>query len=135
MESPLHEFGAAPLAATLHLAFAFDVGYEIDLDAARGLVAVEDGAPSRASARPSRSATAPRRCAWPSRPAACRLRGDSHYRRRRAELSVFDFGAASLMVHLPVRATPSELSRALAELAEPSAWVESAQDDETSTGT
>ena len=36
-----------PLDATVHLAFAFDIGYEIDLDRARALVPTESGLISR----------------------------------------------------------------------------------------
>ena len=43
MSPPSGELGPAPLDATIHLAFAFDVGYEIDLSRARGLLPGESG--------------------------------------------------------------------------------------------
>lgn len=117
-----------PLAATLHLAFAFDIGYEIDLDAARRLIAVEDGALPRRKRTPEsiRYRPAPLRLAVE----ADRMRPPGRLELSaapRAELSIFDFGAASLMVHLPVSAAPSDLTRAMGELAEPASWVESAR--------
>ena len=103
----------AALAATIHLAFAFDVGYEIDLDAARKLVAVEDGALPRRKRTPEsiRYRPAPLRFAVDAadmKPPTG-LIGTSP---ARAELSVFDFGAVSLMVRFPVAGSSGALSLA-----------------------
>lgn len=118
----------SPIPATIHLAFAFDVGYEIDLDAARALLPAEDG-------------ELPRRKRTPEsiryRPAPLRLRiepdgivlpgGLEPTSAPRAELSLFDFGALSLLVRFPVVASPEALSVALANLSEPAPWTEAAR--------
>ena len=116
------------LPATIHLAFAFDVGYEIDLEAARALLPAED-------------ANLPRRKRTPEsiryRPAPLRVAVDASHvaapgglatsGATRAELSLFDFGAISLMLHFPARASLDALASAVSELAEPSAWTEAAR--------
>ena len=117
-----------PLSAIIHLAFAFDVGYEIDLDIARGLVPAEDGAlprrkrtPESIRYRPSplRMGIEPEDMAPPGG-----LRAESP---PRAELALFDFGALSLMVRFPVRASPDDLLRGLGQLADFSPWTEAAR--------
>ncbi len=117
-----------PISATIHLAIAFDVGYEIDLDAARGLLPAEDAALPRRKRTPEsiRYRPAPLRLsldpAGLSLPDVLRRTGPA-----RAELSLFDFGALSLMVRFPVAASPDELSEALAVLGEPAPWTEAAR--------
>ncbi len=105
METATDDQASTPIPATIHLAFAFDVGYEIDLDAARALLPAED-------------ATIPRRKRTPEsiryRPAPLRVSVDPEGMPvpgglkatgpPRAELSLFDFGALSLMVRFPVAA-------------------------------
>ena len=114
--------------ATIHLAFAFDVGYEIDLEAVRALLPAED-------------ATIPRRKRTPEsiryRPAPLRVSVDPSGMPvpggliatgpPRAELSLFDFGALSLMVRFPVDVPLDRLASAVSDLAEPSSWTESAR--------
>ena len=66
-----------PLTVVVHLAFAFDIGDEIDLDRARQMLQGELGQlPRRQADARNRSATAPRRSASrSSRPGfACRAR-------------------------------------------------------------
>ncbi len=118
-----------PLDVTVHLAFAFDIGYEIDLDAARPLLSAERG-------------TLPRRRRTPEsiryRPPPVRVgldvsglslpRQDLADGPPRGELTLFDFGAVSLLVQHRLRATPSELLSLASDLAEPSPLVASARE-------
>lgn len=118
----------APIPATIHLAFAFDVGYEIDLDAARGLLPVEDAALPRRKRTPESIRYRPPPLRLRIEPSGITLPGNLEASAPpHAELSLFDFGALSLMVRFPVVATPAELSAALEELAEPSPWTDAAR--------
>jgi hypothetical protein len=109
-----------PLDATIHLAFAFDVGYEIDLDRARTLLSAE-------SANLVRRKRTPESIRY--RPAPLRTvidgsgiilpDGASTITPSRAELSIFDFAALSLVIQYPVRMTPDELLTLAGALAEP----------------
>ena len=125
---PGSEPQADRLDATIHLAFAFDVGHEIDLDAAKGLVAVEDGTLPRRKRTPEsiRYRPAPLRvavdCTSMKAPGGLSLSAPC-----RAELAIYDFGAVSLMVRFPVDAGQADLARALSELADPALWTESAR--------
>lgn len=101
-----------PLEITLHFAFAFDIGYEIDLEQARALLGGESGPLARRKRTPEsiRYRPAPLRAAidaagfeLPAPAAAAAVQPP------RGELSVFDFGALSLVLQLPVRATPAEV--------------------------
>jgi hypothetical protein len=109
-----------PLDATISLAYAFDIGYEIDLKQAGPLVAGAAGALPRRRRTPEsiRYRPEPLRSSLDASalavPAAMRLTAAP-----RAELTLFDFGVVSLMVHCPVRATPDELLRLAGELADP----------------
>ncbi len=117
-----------PLTATIHLAFAFDVGYEIDLDAARALLPAEDGALPRRKRTPE---------SIRYRPAPLRLAVDhggmtlpgglETISTPRAELSLFDSGALSLMVHFPIRGTLEEISLAISEFSDPTACTQAAR--------
>jgi hypothetical protein len=108
------------LDATIHLAFAFDIGYEIDLDRARAMLPVESGLLARRRRTPE---------SIQYRPAPLRLTLDASgmalpggmatTRPPRAELTVFDFAAISLMVQFPVRASPEELLELAENLADP----------------
>lgn len=112
----------AGLDATIHLAFAFDVGYEIDLKQAATLL--HEGEP----------APLPRRRRTPEsiqyRPAPLRLilpesgvvlppvDGIEPAGASRTELALFDFGAASLVVSIPLRASREALTRLAGELSD-----------------
>jgi len=109
------------LDATIHLAFAFDIGYEIDLDHARTLLPGEAGRLVRRRRTPE---------SIQYRPAPLRLAVDVSGIQLpkakasittfppRAELSVFDFGAISLAAQFPVRLTAADLLDLAGELAE-----------------
>jgi hypothetical protein len=109
-----------PIDATVHLAFAFDIGYEIDLEQGRGILSGESGPLARRRRTPEsiRYRPAPVRVALDASGLA--LPGDvPTLGPPRAELSLFDFGAISLSVQHRVRGTPEELLRLAGALADP----------------
>lgn len=111
-----------PLEATIHLAFAFDVGYEVDLDRAGAMLPVASGHLARRRRTPEsiRYRPAPLRLALDASGFALPgAGGDVAAGTPRAELSLFDFGAISLLIQIPVRTTPEGLSRVAGELADP----------------
>ena len=109
-----------PLDVVIHLDYAFDIGYEIDLARAATLL---QGLPG----------TLPRRKRTPEsiryRPAPLRLpidvsglslpEGVATVSPPHGELSLFDFAAISLAIQFPVRLTPQALSELAGELADP----------------
>jgi hypothetical protein len=117
-----------PLDAKIHLAFAFDVGYEIDLERARPLLAAEAGGLARRRRTPE---------SIQYRPAPLRMTLDASglalpggvatEGAPRAELSVFDFGAISLLVTFPVRLDESAMLKLAEELADPGPLVSAAR--------
>jgi hypothetical protein len=107
------------LNATIYLAFAIDIGYEIDLKRAAPLVAGEAGSLPRRRRTPESIRYRPEPLRISLDASALTLPGAmgaaaSH----RAELTLFDFGVVSLMVHTPVQVTPDELLRLAGELAD-----------------
>lgn len=117
-----------PLDATIHLAFAFDIGYEIDLVRARALVPTESGLIARRRRTPEsiQYRPAPLRLALDA--TGMVLPGDLTVSRSpRAELTIFDFAAISLMVQFAVRGTPDELRRLAGDLADPTPLVAAAR--------
>jgi hypothetical protein len=107
------------LDATVHLAFAFDVGYEIDLARAGSLLpgASEPLVRRRRTPESIQYRPAPVRVAIDA--SGLILPGGVCQAAPRAELSLFDFGAVSLAAAYPVRGTPEDLLRLAGELAEP----------------
>ena len=83
-----------PLDATIHLAFAFDIGYEIDLERARPMLHGEPGRLPRRRRTPESIRYRPPRSGCRSTPAGSDAARRSRPRsgRRAAELTVFDFG-------------------------------------------
>ena len=116
------------LDATIHLAFAFDVGYEIDLERARPLLAGESGPLARRRRTPEsiRYRPAPLRVALDASGVALPPPGHP-VEPPRADLSLFDFGAVSLAIRFAVRMTPDELLALAGELAEPTPLTASAR--------
>jgi hypothetical protein len=107
------------LDATIHLSFAFDIGFEIDLDRARGLLPAESGALARRRRTPEsiRYRPAPLRAAIDA--SALRLPGaGAAPPSPRADLTVFDFGAVALAAQFPVRLTADELLSLAGELSD-----------------
>jgi hypothetical protein len=117
-----------PLDAIVHLAFAFDVGYEIDLERARGLLPGESGPLARRRRTPEsiRYRPAPLRLALDASGLAL-PNGVAASGPIRAELSLFDFGAISLTIAVPVRLTSGELLLLASDLAEPASLTASAR--------
>src|SRR3954469_19645245 len=114
----------APLDATIHLSFAFDIGFEIDLERARALLPAESGPLARRRRTPESILyrPAPLRTAidatglvlpGPGMPGAGAPSSP------RADLTVFDFGAISLAAQFPVRMTAGALSMLAGELSDP----------------
>ena len=119
---------AEPLEVTVHLAFAFDIGDAIDLDRARLILQGEPGQLPRRRRTPESIGYRPAPIRVEVEPARLRLPGDwSLARPPRGELTVFDFGALSLAVQFPVRATPAALLEVAGRLAEPAPLTEAAR--------
>jgi hypothetical protein len=116
------------LDVTVHLAVAFDIGYEIDLERARTLLPGESGPLARRRRTPEsiRYRPAPLRTALDA--AGVSLPGGAAtVQPPRAELTFFDFGAISLVIQFPVRMSPDELLALAGALAEPAGLIASAR--------
>jgi hypothetical protein len=118
--SPLGPVGDdGELDAVIHLAFAFDIGYEIDLERARAVMPGEAGSLARRRRTPEsiRYRPAPLRATIDvtglALPGGVALTSPAQ-----GELSIFDFGAISLMVRFPVRLTPAGLLELAGHLAD-----------------
>lgn len=119
---------AAPLAVVVHLAFAFDIGDEIDLDLARQMLRGELGQIPRRRRTPESMGYRPAPIRVPLEPDGIRLPGDPALAKApRAELTLFDFGAISLSIQFPLRTSPGSLLELAGRLAEPSALTEAAR--------
>ena len=117
-----------PLDATIHLAFAFDIGYEIDLDRARALVPTESGLISRRRRTPESIQYRPAPLRLGLDVTGMALPGDcTVVRPPRAELTIFDFAAISLMVQFSVRGTTDELRDLAGHLADAGPLVAAAR--------
>jgi hypothetical protein len=117
-----------PLDATVHMTFAFDVGYEIDLERARPLLHGEPGGLPRRRRTPEsiRYRPAPLRLPVPADGLAL-PGGAPTVQAPRAELSLFDFAAVSLAVQFAVRLTPAALLDLAGELADTASLTASAR--------
>src|SRR6476661_4311257 len=108
------------LTVVVHLAFAFDIGDEINLDLARQMLQGELGQIPRRKRTPESIGYRPAPIRVPLDPQGIRLPGIvAGTRSPRAELTLFDFGAISLSVQFPLEATPSSLMELAGRLAEP----------------
>ena len=109
---------AESIVATVHLAFAFDIGDEIDLDRARLILQGEPGQLPRRRRTPESFGYRPAPIRVELEPAGIELPGKwSLLRSPRGELTLFDFGAISLAVQYPVTTTANEPARGW-----PAAW-------------
>jgi hypothetical protein len=116
------------IAATVHLAFAFDIGDEVDLDRARMILQGEPGQLHRRRRTPESIRYRPAPIRLELDPAAIALPGDpSLSRTPRAELTLFDFAAISLCVRFHLTISPSGLLELAGRLAEPAALTEAAR--------
>lgn len=108
------------LEAVIHLDYALDLGYEIDLTRAGTLLHGQPGTLPRRKRTPESIQYRPAPLRVPIDAAKLRLPGDLEtVAPIRGELSLFDFGAISLAVQFPVLANRQELLHLAAELAEP----------------
>jgi hypothetical protein len=102
-----------PIDATIHLSFAFDIGFEIDLERARALLAAGSGELARRRRTPEsiRYRPAPLRTAIDAAGLTLPLPGGAGGTppKPRADLTVYDFGAISLAAQFPVRLEAGEL--------------------------
>lgn len=103
---------------TVHLAFAFDIGYEIDLEKARPMLAGETGVLARRRRTPESLKYRPAPVRVGVDASGFTLPGVSPSGPIRSELSVFDFGAVSLAIAVPLRLTPAELTTLAGDLAD-----------------
>lgn len=114
--------------AIIHMTFAFDVGYEIDLEKARPLLHGVSGALPRRKRTPESIRYRPPPIRVPIGATGLSLPGGvPTVEEPRAELLVFDFAAISLAVQFPVRLTPEALLELAGSLAEPAPLTDGAR--------
>src|ERR1017187_6329388 len=117
-----------PIAATVHLAFAFDIGDEIDLDRARLILQGEPGQLPRRRRTPESIRYRPAPIRVELDPSGIALPGNLSFSRPpRAELTLFDFAAISLVVRFHLNVSPAALLELAGRLAEPAALTEAAR--------
>jgi hypothetical protein len=109
------------LDVVIHLDYAFDVGYEIDLEHARSLLQGVSGTLPRRKRTPESIRYRPGPIRLPLQADGLTLpRGVPTLKPPSGELSIFDFAAISLALQFPVRIDPDDLLRLAGGLAEPS---------------
>ena len=117
-----------PIAATVHLAFAFDIGDEVDLDRARLILQGEPGQLPRRRRTPESIRYRPAPIRVELVPSGIDLPGTLSFRRPpQAELTIFDFAAISLSVRFHLSITPEALLTLAGRLAEPASLTEGAR--------
>jgi hypothetical protein len=117
-----------PIAATVHLAFAFDIGDEVDLERARLFLQGERGQLPRRRRNPESIRYRPAPIRVELDPAGIALPADCSYSRPpRAELTLFDFGAISLAVQFHLTTTPLAMLELAGRLAETARLAEAAR--------
>jgi hypothetical protein len=132
-DEPAHSNDSNPwmaetIVATIHLAFAFDIGDEIDLDRARPILQGEPGQLPRRRRTPESIGYRPAPLRVELEPTGIALPGEwSMLRPPRGELTLFDFGAISLAVRFPVHTTPAALLALAGRLAEPAPLTDAAR--------
>src|SRR5271163_2774219 len=116
------------IVATIHLAFAFDIGDEIDLERARQILQGEPGQLPRRRRTPESIGYRPAPIRVELEPAGIELPGEwSFSRPPRGELTLFDFGAISLSVQFAVSTTPADLLALAGRLAETAPLTDAAR--------
>src|SRR5271157_6419567 len=117
-----------PLSVVVYLAFAFDIGDEINLELARQMLQGELGQLPRRRRTPESIGYRPAPIRVPLEPVGLHLLGAIVLvHSPKAELTLFDFGAISLAVRFPLLATPSRLLQLAGALAEPAPLNEAAR--------
>jgi hypothetical protein len=116
------------IAATVHLAFAFDIGDEVDLDRARQILQGQPGQLPRRRRTPESIRYRPAPIRLELDPVGIALPGNPPASRpARAELTVFDFAAISLCVRFHLKMSPPGLLGLAGRLAEPATLTEAAR--------
>ncbi len=116
------------VAATVHLAFAFDIGDEVDLDRARSILQGQRGQLPRRRRTPESIRYRPAPIRLELEPAGIALPGNHPLSRpSRAELTLFDFAAISLCVRFHLKISPQGLLDLAGRLAEPAPLTEAAR--------
>ena len=111
-----------PLDIVIHLDYAFDIGYEIDLEKAGPLLQGQPGTLPRRKRTPESIRYRPAPLRVPIDASGVVLPGGVEAAPPTVgQLTLFDFAAISLALQFPVRMTQDGLSRLAGELAEPSA--------------
>lgn len=117
-----------PIDAIVHMTFAFDVGYEIDLELARPLLQGESGTLPRRKRTPESIRYRPAPLRVPIDTTGLALpNGVPTTQPPRAELLLFDFAAISLSVQFPVRLTPEAMLELAGALADPAPLTDAAR--------
>jgi hypothetical protein len=107
------------LDVTIHLDYAFDLGYEIDLTNAQTLLQGHQEALPRRRRTPESIRYRPAPIRVPIEVADVSLPGGVETTQPpRGELVLFDFAAVSLTLHFPVRLSPEALLKLAGELAD-----------------
>ncbi len=111
-----------PLNIVIHLDYAFDLGYEIDLARVATLLQGEPGLLPRRKRTPESIRYRPAPLRVPIDASGLHLPGGiATLSPPRGELSLFDFAAISLAIQFPTQLTPDALLKLAGDLAEPSA--------------
>jgi hypothetical protein len=117
-----------PVRATVHLAFAFDIGDEIDLDRVRHLLQGERGQLPRRRRTPESIGYRPAPIRVELEPAGIVIPGAWSFEKPpRGELTLFDFGAISLWVRFHITTPPASMLELAGRLAEPAPRTEAAR--------
>ncbi len=113
-------FEQSTLDAVIHLMFAFDLGYEIDLAKAAKLLPGESEPLARRKRTPSsiRYRPEPIRSPIDADSLALPKRFEGLNLRKRGEVAVFDFGAITITYQVSLETTSSELTELAASLAD-----------------
>jgi hypothetical protein len=117
-----------PLRATVHLAFAFDIGDEIDLDRLRQILPGEPGQLPRRRRTPESTGYRPAPIRVEIQPTGITLPGDWSFEKPpQGELTLFDFGAVSLWVRFHITTPAASLLDLAGGLAEPAPRLDAAR--------
>jgi hypothetical protein len=117
-----------PIAVSVHLTFAFDIGDEVDLDSARAILQGEPGQLPRRRRTPESIRYRPAPIRVDLEPSGILLPGKLSFRQpSRAELTIFDFAAISLCVRFHLSITPDALLSLAGILAEPASLTDGAR--------
>ncbi len=116
------------LSGAVHIFVAFDWGDEVDLEVARGLLNAQRKELPRRRRTPASFGYTPAPLNFPLEPITLRGAGDGQAPLiASADVTLFDFGGASVAMRLPMEATPEQLRCLAGELADSDWLVERAK--------